>query len=107
MAVAQALDVGIISGYADGTFRPNAQITRTEMAVMIVNALEVSIESDNTTGFADDTDIPEWARGSVAYMKQAGIILGKGNNHFAPHDHATRGEAVSVILNMLDVQKRE
>ncbi|WP_372339222.1 S-layer homology domain-containing protein [Cohnella sp. WQ 127256] len=56
-AIAQAVQAGIIKGYGDGTFRPDAEITRTEMAVMIASALELAIESQ-TTGFADDKDIP-------------------------------------------------
>ena len=100
-AVAQAVQAGIIKGYADGTFRPDAEITRAEMAVMIANALGQSIEANAATGFADDKDIPAWAKGSVAFVKQAGIVQGKGDNKFAPQDHATRAEAVTVLLNML------
>jgi hypothetical protein len=105
-AVAQALQAGIIKGYTDGTFGPNGAITRAEMAVMITNALGHSVEVNAVTGFADDNDIPAWAKVSVAYTKQAGIMNGKGDNEFAPQDHATRAEAVTVILNML-AQKRE
>jgi tripartite motif-containing protein 71 len=100
-AVAQAVQAGIINGYADGSFGPNAEVTRAEMAVMIGNAMGQSIEANAVTGFADDGDIPAWAKGSVAYVKQAGIVQGKGDNEFAPQDHATRAEAVTVLLNML------
>jgi hypothetical protein len=44
-AVAQAVHAGIIKGYADGTFRPNAEITRSEMAVMMANVLGLPIEA--------------------------------------------------------------
>ncbi|WEK56260.1 MAG: glycosyl hydrolase 53 family protein [Candidatus Cohnella colombiensis] len=104
-AVAQAVQAGIIQGYSDGTFRPNAEITRAEMAAMIAVALGQSIEANAVTGFADDEDIPAWAKGSVAYLKQAAIMNGKGNNQFAPRDHATRAEAVTVILKMLALVK--
>jgi hypothetical protein len=100
-AVAQAIQAGIVKGYEDGTFRPNAEITRAEMVAMLANALGKSLEVNTATGFADDKDIPEWARASVAYVKQAGIVKGKGNNEFNPQDHATRAEAITVLLNML------
>lgn len=100
-AVAQAVQAGIINGYEDGTFRPSAEITRAEMATMMANALGQSKGAEATTSFADDKDIPTWARSSVAYMKQASIMQGKGDNKFAPQDHATRAEAVTVLLNML------
>ncbi|MCF7756073.1 cadherin-like beta sandwich domain-containing protein [Paenibacillus xylanexedens] len=104
-AVAQAVQVGIINGYADGTFSPSAEVTRAEMAVMIAKALGQSNEANAVTSFADDKDIPAWAKGSIAYVKQAGIVNGKGVNMFAPQDEATRAEAVTVLLNMLAQKK--
>jgi hypothetical protein len=100
-AVAQAVELGIIKGNADGSFRPNAVITRAEMAVMLANALGQTTEVKEATDFADDKDIPAWAKASVAYVKQTGIVQGKRDNQFAPQDHATRAEAVTVLLNML------
>ncbi|BAU29821.1 putative repeat protein (TIGR02543 family) [Aneurinibacillus soli] len=100
-AVAQAVQAGIINGYEDGTFRPDAEITRPEMAAMIANTLGQSIKADTATGFADDKDIPTWAKGAVAAMKKLGIIEGKGTNEFAPGDKTTRAEAVTVLLKML------
>ncbi|OAB34019.1 cadherin-like beta sandwich domain-containing protein [Paenibacillus glacialis] len=100
-AVAQGVQVGIINGYSNGTFGPNAEVTRAEMAVMIAIALGQSVGTNASTGFADDKDIPAWAKGSIAYVKQAGIVNGKGDNRFVPQDSATRAEAVTVLLNML------
>ncbi len=68
-AVSQALQAGIIKGYGDGSFRPNAEITHAEMAVMIANILGQSIVQNAVTSFADDANIPAWAKGSFAYMK--------------------------------------
>ncbi|WP_171634137.1 S-layer homology domain-containing protein [Paenibacillus plantarum] len=100
--VAQAVQSGIIQGYEDGTFRPEVEIMRTEMAVMIAKAMGgQSIPASITTGFADDMIIPAWAKASVAYVKQTGVMQGKGDHQFAPQDHATRAEAVTVLLNML------
>ncbi|MEI7024762.1 S-layer homology domain-containing protein [Paenibacillus sp. y28] len=100
-AVAQAVQAGIISGYEDGSFQPDAEITRTEMAAMIAKALGQPVEADPAMGFADDKDIPAWAKGAVAAMKKLGIIEGKDNNNFAPDDRTTRAEAITVLLNML------
>ncbi|MEK8132602.1 S-layer homology domain-containing protein [Paenibacillus filicis] len=72
------MQAGMISGYEDGTFRLDADITRPEMAVMIARALGQSIEAASATGFADDKDIPSWAKGAVAAMNQLGLIEGKG-----------------------------
>ncbi|NOU66041.1 hypothetical protein GC096_18555 [Paenibacillus sp. LMG 31461] len=100
-AVAQAVQAGVINGYEDGTFHPDAQITRAEMAAMFAGALGQSNEVATTTGFADDKDIPVWAKSRVVYVKQAGIVQGREKNLFAPNDHATKAEAVTVLLNLL------
>lgn len=100
-AVAQAVQAGMIKGYEDGSFRPDAEMTRSEMAVILANALSQTIEAKAATGFTDDRDIPAWAKGSIAYVKEAGIMQGKGDNEFAPQAHATRAEAVTVLLSML------
>ncbi|MCD9024799.1 S-layer homology domain-containing protein [Cohnella silvisoli] len=100
-SVAQAVQAGIIAGYKDGTFRPDAEITRSEMAVMIAKALGQSVEATTATGFADDKDIPDWANGAVGAMKKLSIIEGKGANAFAPGDKTTRAESVTVLLKML------
>ncbi len=100
-AIAQAVQAGMITGYEDGGFRPNAEITRAEMAVILAKALGESTEVKVTTSFADDKDIPAWAKGSVDFVKQSGMVQGKGDNEFAPQDSATRAEAVTVLLKLL------
>ncbi|OPH56919.1 hypothetical protein BC351_26240 [Paenibacillus ferrarius] len=100
-AVAQAVQADIIKGNDDGTFRPNAEVSRAEIAVMIARAMSLPIEADAVTDFADDKDIPTWAKGSVANVKQAGIVQGKDANQFAAQDHATRAEAVTILLKLL------
>lgn len=104
-AVAQEVQAGIINGYKDGTFRPGAPITRAEMAVMIANALDLKIPSNTETGFADDKDIPAWAKGAVAAVKELGLVQGKGAGRFAPKGETTRAEAVTVLLKMLTQNK--
>ncbi len=100
-SVMQAVYAGIITGYDDNTFRPDAEITRSEMATMIAKALAQTVEVKTATGFADDKSIPDWAKGAAAAMKELGIIKGKGTNQFAPNDKTTRAEAVTVLLRML------
>ncbi|ANY65641.1 hypothetical protein BBD42_03560 [Paenibacillus sp. BIHB 4019] len=104
-AVAKAVQEGIIKGYEDGSFRPNTEITRAEMVDMISNALKLPTES-GATGFADDKDIPEWVRGAIVAIKNLGIIQGMGNNRFNSNGHATRAEAVTVLINMLAWQNQ-
>ncbi|QMV41263.1 S-layer homology domain-containing protein [Cohnella cholangitidis] len=100
-AVGQAVQAGYIKGYADGTFRPNAAITRAEMAMMVAHAAGLSLEANASTGFADDKDIPKWAKGAIAAINKIGYLQGKGSNRFDPNVGATRAEAVTVLLKLL------
>ncbi len=104
-SVAQAVEAGIISGYSDGSFRPRANITRAELAVMIARAYAIEAVSVGSSGFADESDIADWARGAVSLVKELGIVSGKRDNKYAPKDTATRAEAVTMIMNLLQVKK--
>ncbi|MCA0756549.1 S-layer homology domain-containing protein [Paenibacillus sp. N4] len=104
-AVARALKEGIISGYPDGTFRPDASITRSEMVVMIAGAMGLETMPNAPTGFADHKDIPAWAKGAVKAVADKGIVKGRSSNTFAPKETATRAEAITVIMNMLKADK--
>jgi len=101
--VAQAVDLGIISGYSDGTFRPNAKITRAEMITMVMRAYGVETDDTNPTGYADDAEIPDWARAAANTAEATGIIIvgGKPIERFEPQALSTRAEAASSIVRML------
>jgi len=103
-AVAAAVDAGVVSGYPDGTFRPGANITRMEMAAMIAASLELDSSSDSATSFADNADIPAWARGAVKAVSDAGIVQGRPGNLFAPRATATRADSITMIMNMLETR---
>jgi|GEM_PF-1578532 FOG: WD40-like repeat len=101
-AVAQAAQAGIVIGYEDGSFRPDATITRAEMAAMIARALGIQPDPVAATSFADDEAIPRWAKGAVAALQANGIVYGRGGNNFAPNETATRAEAVVMLLRALE-----
>jgi tripartite motif-containing protein 71 len=105
-AVTQAVEAGIINGYDDGTFRPDVEITRAEMASMVAKAFKLTLEENAATGFADDMDIPAWAKGAVAALKKLGLMDGTGANRFNADSRATRAEAVTILLRMLEQQSK-
>jgi len=102
-AVRQAVQLGIITGYTDGTFRSNANITRAELMVMVVRAAGLQPENTQHTSFEDDTNFPNWARPYIAKAAEIGIIISKDytDHKFAPKTFATRAEAASAIVRML------
>ncbi|GMK44165.1 hypothetical protein PghCCS26_12920 [Paenibacillus glycanilyticus] len=101
-SIAIAVNAGMINGYADGTFRPDAAITRAEMAVIIARILQLPAASAGTTGFSDDEAIPAWSKQAIEALKQAGILNGRGDNLFVPNGTATRAEAVVLLLRLLE-----
>lgn len=105
-AVAQVVQLGMMKGYENGAFRPDAEITRAEIAVTITNAVGQISKDTPEAGFADDSEIPDWAKGSAEFLKQTGILQGKDGNRFAPQEAATRAEAVTVLLNMFVLEGR-
>lgn len=97
-AVAAAVQAGIVSGYTDGTFRPNAYISRSEMAVMTAKALALTADGTAAEGFADAAEVPEWAADAVEALHEAGIVNGRSGNRFMPNEAVTRAEAVVMLL---------
>jgi len=106
-SVATASRFGIVTGFSDGTFRPNQSITRAELAVMLVRALalaskEEQSSSDLAAAFGEDyARIGGWAREAVALAAGSGIMKGRAADAFAPDEATTRAEAAVVLKRML------
>ena len=91
----------IISGYDDGTFKPDATITRQEAASMIVKAMGVSKASEEL--YPDDSTIAGWAKDAVYKAKAAGLMKGyEEDGTFRPTGKITRAEAASIMVNALN-----
>ncbi len=101
-AVASAVEAGLVRGYGDGSFAPKSSIKRSELAVMIARAAGVDLSAAVATSFTDDSSIPQWSKPAIASLQTLGLISGKGNGQFAPQATATRAEAVTIILNLLN-----
>lgn len=101
-AVQAAAAAGIVQGYEDGTFRPDALITREEIAVLAASALKLPItEQASPVPFTDADTISAWSSGAVAAVAEADLMNGKPDGGFHPSDSATRAEAAVVISRML------
>lgn len=100
-SIASAMKAGWIRGYEDGSFRSGLPITRAEMAVMAARFTGGVADGPASTGFADQEQIPAWSQSAVAQARELGIVRGRSGNRFAPDEHATRAEAVALLLNIL------
>ncbi|WLR49071.1 S-layer homology domain-containing protein [Halobacillus litoralis] len=81
-AVRVAYEKGIISGYPDQTFKPNAYITRAEVTLIVDRAYSINREG-NPQGFTDDHIFP-WAQESILDLNSKGIINGYTDGTFKP-----------------------
>ncbi|MFC3799510.1 Ig-like domain-containing protein [Cohnella sp. GCM10012308] len=101
-SVAEATAHGLIQGFADGTFRPGALMSRAELAAIAARALQLPQTSETALSFVDANDIPAWAKAAVASAQQARLMKGQEGNQFAPLASVTRAEAAVLIMRMIE-----
>lgn len=89
--------MGIIAGYPDGTFRPNAPITRAEFAAI---ATRFDNNGDKTPVSFTDI-IGHWAEGEITVAANHGWVSGYGDNTFRPQNQITRAETMSLVNRVL------
>ncbi|MCT1398443.1 S-layer homology domain-containing protein [Paenibacillus sp. p3-SID867] len=105
-AIGAASAAGLIEGYADGSFRPDARITREQVAVMLARAARYAGElppKDASTleSFSDHAQVSDWAKGATADLLAAGMIEGVEKAAFAPQALATRAQSTVLLNRML------
>lgn len=95
-AVVDLTEKGIIKGFADGTYRPNQEITRAQAAVILASALELDGKAAKNPGFKD---VPSgvWYYSSVAALVEKGIMSGLDKEHFLPGKPVTRAEMAKML----------
>ena len=89
---------GIVRGYSDGTFRPNAPITRAEFAAICCRFEKL------TSGTVTFSDVPasHWAAKSIAYAAKRGWVTGYADGTFKPNNNITRAEVAAVTCRLLE-----
>ncbi|WP_052723567.1 tail fiber protein [Paenibacillus wulumuqiensis] len=90
-SIRQAVDAGIVRGYADGSFKPGQAVTRAEFAVMLLQAMGLP-GSETPLAFTDKETIGSWARPAIAEAVRQGWVQGNADGSFRPNDRITRAE---------------
>jgi hypothetical protein len=98
-AISNLSGKGIVSGYPDGTFKPDTPITRAEFATMLVKAL--GLNTTGTTGQFTDVTADAWYYGAVNAAASANLVSGTGDNQFAPNALITREQMAVMVTNAL------
>ena len=97
-AVSTLSSMGIVKGHNDGTFAPNAPITRAEFA-----AIAARFDDKNTDTSSKFTDIAShWAKNEIGIAANKGWINGYPDGTFRPNQYITRAEAMTLINRVLN-----
>jgi len=105
-----AIRAGVMSGYPDGTFRPDVPVTRQELAVVLSRMADILNLSgslnreamERLAMMADWGDVATWAQDGVRFAVSEGLMQGRSATAFSPLGQTTRAEAATVIKRLLD-----
>ena len=93
-----------IQGYSDGTVRPNANITRAQVATIFFRLLDEDVRDDNLTTYNTFPDVDEdyWANTAISTMASLGVINGRNSGLFDPDAYITRAEFAAICARFDD-----
>ncbi len=117
IAVASAYELGFVNGTGDAKFSPFGLLTREQSAAMLTRVYkkvtnedwtlekdtDFPLESKGTEKFSDDEFVSDWAKESVYFMAENGVIKGIGENEFAPEKNTSKEQAVILALRMVEL----
>lgn len=98
--IKRAVAQGYISGYQNGTMRPDNPITREEVAAIITKIKNLSPEEKGIENFKDKNQI-KWSKGYVGAVVAAKYMVGFPDGTFRPQNNITRGEAIFALNNII------
>lgn len=110
-AVETASEYGLITGFEDSTFQPNAPITREQAMNIIAKAMKLTGLADQPgtmdativlAAFTDAGNIGVWAKDSLALAAKVGLISGRGGNKLEAKANITRAEVAVLIQRLLE-----
>lgn len=107
-AVAWAAENGIVTGFTNGLFGPNYNITREQMATILYRyaqykGLDVSAKAD-LSAFVDAGQVSGYAMDAMAWANQAGLINGMGGGILQPGGSATRAQAAAILMRFCELE---
>lgn len=94
--IGRAMAAFYITGYEDGTFRPEAQVSRQEAAVMVARLLKLGATA-STINFIDMAEFPSWSSGHIGAVVAKGVMSGYPDMTFQPNKALSRAEAVILL----------
>ena len=102
--VEKAYTAGYITGYTDGTFRPNQTITRQEAAVILSRIMTSPEQTARLSVFHDAAHIADWAEDGVEKVLSKGLMKGDDQGNFNPAKGLTRAEAAKIVGQLIQTE---
>lgn len=100
--VNKASTIGLVNGYPSGEFRPDAEITREEIAVVISKYMGYASPRsfEKLYSFSDGNDVSDWAKNGFTNLISRGYYSGYLDNTVKPKNNLTRAEAIALLNNL-------
>ena len=92
-----------VEGYPDGTFKPEGQITRGEVATIFYRMLPAMMQFAGTSGTFSDVPDNSWYAGYINCLADLGILEGDGDGKYRPEDPITREEFTAMVCKFYEV----
>jgi hypothetical protein len=103
--IQSAIAMGFLTGYPDGTFRPEAKVTRLQVMLALANGLNLKSSSSPERvlqGYLDADQVPPWARTALITALEANLVVNHPNpKRLEPNRDATRAEVVTMLRQTL------
>ncbi len=103
-SILDLLNTGIVSGYPDGSIKPDSKITRAEMITILIKALAVDTGNSTQTDFSDKKIIPGWAQKYIGYAVKNSLVKGYEDNTFRPNRYINRSEMAVLIIKAFSLE---
>jgi len=102
--IAQAVEIGFVAGFQDGTFKPTRPVTREQAASMVVEAIQAFLPEGQqlptvrvTSNPFPDVPADRWSASKIALLKQSGIVSGDLSGNYRPTSTITRAELMAML----------
>nr|WP_106784755.1 5'-nucleotidase C-terminal domain-containing protein [Lysinibacillus timonensis] len=103
-AISELAKSGVLNGYADGTFKPENEITRGQAAVILANILKLDVVNVSDPNYTDVPATHDYY-GAIAALKDADIINGYADQSFKPNEPVTRAQMASIISKAFNLKQ--
>ncbi|MEM9816981.1 MAG: DUF3747 domain-containing protein [Cyanobacteria bacterium P01_D01_bin.6] len=110
--IAQASELGFISGFEDGTFRPQTSLTREQAVSMVLDALalklpvtDLQLPTNVTQAPFPDVAANRWSASKIQFAKVAGIVSGDQTGTFRPADTVSRVELMAILRRAAEYER--